>query len=102
LRVHGHDGVVAFQVDDKGPGFPVGEEKRAFEAFYHRRNPEMDQGSLGLGLSIVKRIAEAHGGRAWAENRDGGGARVAFELPVVPRAAAGAAARSPAGDSAAT
>jgi signal transduction histidine kinase len=100
LRVSRHDGVVRFEVDDKGPGFPPGEEKQAFEAFYHQRSPEKDQGSLGLGLSIVKRIAEAHGGRAWAENLDAGGARVGFELPVTPVKTEAASGRGGAGASA--
>jgi signal transduction histidine kinase len=37
---------------------------------------------LGLGLAIVKGLVEAHGGRVWAENRAGGGARVTFTLPL--------------------
>jgi len=56
----------------------AGEETRIFEPFYRRG----ENGSLGLGLSLVKRIAEAHGGRAYAENREGGGARVGVELPA--------------------
>ena len=39
--------------------------------------------SLGLGLALVERIARAHGGRAWAENRSDGGASVHFEIPAV-------------------
>jgi signal transduction histidine kinase len=74
-RANGH---VAFEVEDHGEGFIVGEERRVFEPFYR----SSEQGSLGLGLSLVKRIAEAHGGRAYAANRDEGGARVGVELPA--------------------
>lgn len=71
------------EVLDRGPGFAPGEEQRAFEAF--RRGAShgtRDAGSLGLGLSLVQRIAVAHGGVARAANRDGGGARVWIELPT--------------------
>jgi len=78
LRVRRENGHVAFEVEDHGEGFVAGEEGRVFEPFYRRS----EHGSLGLGLSLVKRIAEAHGGRAYAANRDGGGARVGVELPA--------------------
>ena len=38
--------------------------------------------SSGIGLAIARALVEAHGGRIWAENRDGGGARVSFTLPA--------------------
>ena len=78
VRVHRDGDEVAIEVEDRGIGFVDGEEVRIFEPFYRRS----EQGSLGLGLSLVKRIAEAHGGRAYAENREGGGARVAIALPI--------------------
>jgi len=78
LRVKRENGHVAFEVEDHGEGFVSGEEGRVFEPFYRRS----EQGSLGLGLSLVKRIAEAHGGRVYAENREAGGARVGLEVPV--------------------
>jgi signal transduction histidine kinase len=49
-----------------------------FDAFYRGDGSS----SLGLGLTLVERIARAHGGRAWAENRPDGGARVHFEIPA--------------------
>lgn len=78
FKVRQAEGCVAFEVEDHGEGFAPGEEGRIFEPFYRRS----DRGSLGLGLALVKRIAEAHGGRAYAENRAEGGARVGIELPV--------------------
>jgi two-component system OmpR family sensor kinase len=79
---------VVFEALDRGPGFAVGEETRVFESFYQRPGAEpREKGALGLGLTLVKRIAEAHGGRAFAHNRDGGGACVGIELPApVPTA----------------
>jgi two-component system OmpR family sensor kinase len=78
LRVKRNNGHVHFEVEDHGDGFGEGEEARIFEPFYRRG----ENGSLGLGLALVKRIAEAHGGHAYAENREGGGARVGVELPA--------------------
>ena len=85
LKVKRENGHVAFEVEDHGDGFVEGEEGRVFEAFYRRG----EQGSLGLGLALVKRIAEAHGGRAYAANREEGGALVGVELPVTVGAAEG-------------
>ncbi len=75
---------VRFEVHDQGPGFAKETLERAFEAFYSGRAGEgrKESGSLGLGLNLVARIARAHGGRAFAENRAEGGARSVLELPL--------------------
>ena len=78
LRVQRRGPNIAFLVEDGGPGFQNGDESRVFEPFFRRS----DRGSLGLGLSLVQRIAAAHGGRAFAENRLEGGARVGIEIPA--------------------
>nr|WP_153866341.1 MULTISPECIES: HAMP domain-containing sensor histidine kinase [Myxococcaceae] len=91
LRVLEREGQLAFCVEDAGPGLAPGEETRIFEPFY-RREHGGEAGSLGLGLTLVRRIAQAHGGDAFAENRAGGGACVGF---TVGRALAEAAARHP-------
>ena len=74
---------VRFAVLDRGPGLAAGEEQRIFESFYRgaRGRDDGKKPSLGLGLSLVRRIAEAHGGSVTAENREGGGAIIAIELP---------------------
>jgi two-component system, OmpR family, sensor kinase len=74
---------LVFEVCDAGPGFAPGALSRVFEAFYRSgEGGRSGPGSLGLGLALVQRIARAHGGRAWAENLPGGGARVAFSVAV--------------------
>lgn len=79
LRVRdGEAGELCFEVDDRGPGFDEGETDTMFAAFVQGRAHE--GGSLGLGLSLVRRIALAHGGRTWARNRAGGGACVGFSV----------------------
>jgi two-component system, OmpR family, sensor kinase len=82
LRLLERDGTLAFCVDDRGPGLRPGEETRIFTPFYRgdRGGEAREAGSLGLGLALVERIARAHGGGTFAENRPGGGARVGFTL----------------------
>jgi len=68
-------------IADRGPGLPPGEEERIFEKFYQVA-PGSARGA-GLGLTICRRIIEAHGGRIWAANRPGGGAVFNFTIPLV-------------------
>jgi len=76
---------LVIEVRDRGPGFPPSFLPHAFERF---ARPDLgrarDAGGAGLGLSIVQAIAHAHGGRAVAGNRDGGGAVVRLEIPCPP------------------
>jgi len=64
-------------VDDAGPGVPDGEKQRVFEAFV---SGGQTRGS-GVGLSLVARFAEMHGGRAWVQDRPGGGASFRVFIP---------------------
>jgi two-component system sensor histidine kinase BaeS len=77
-------GTVRLIVEDDGPGFPQEALSRVFERFY-QADPSRSRGtgSSGLGLSIVRALAEAHGGRVGVENRPEGGARIWVDLPGV-------------------
>jgi two-component system sensor histidine kinase ChvG len=85
-------GVVRLTVEDQGPGIPEDNLSSIFERFYSERPVAEAFGNhSGLGLSISKQIAEAHGGRIWAENirpekarsdTPPDGARFILELPA--------------------
>jgi two-component system OmpR family sensor kinase len=74
---------ICFEVEDQGPGFGDDDPEKLFESFYRGRSGKADgHAALGLGLALVRRIARAHGGDAWAESRAGGGARVGFSVSL--------------------
>ena len=70
------------EVLDRGPGVPADARERIFEAFYRVQGYSEQAGGVGLGLALVKQIAEAHGGTASCEPREGGGSCFAVELPA--------------------
>jgi signal transduction histidine kinase len=78
--------VIRLWVQDRGRGIPVTEHERIFERFY-RPGSEMrrETQGVGIGLSIVKHIVEAHGGRVWVESEIGQGSRFIVELPMQPK-----------------
>lgn len=79
-------------VSDTGPGLPSGLEEQIFDAFISTKET-----GLGLGLSICRRIVEAHGGTIGATNGPGGGAAFVVRLPCAARVAARPDALNPAG-----
>ena len=94
MNVRRQGGAVVFEVLDRGPGFAPGEETRVFDRFYRGENGG-GHGSLGLGLALVRRIAEAHGGSVRASNRAVGGACLTLELAIDPPVPASEAGRPP-------
>src|SRR5216683_241561 len=75
-------------VGDRGPGVSSDQALRLFEPYY--RSPATagsGKDGVGLGLSIVKSIVEAHAGQVGVESRRGGGARFWFSIPSVGRSA---------------
>ena len=71
-------------VEDQGPGIPADEQGRIFEAFY-RRGSELQRETrgIGIGLAIVRHVAEAHGGRVLVRSSPGSGSRFTIELPLL-------------------
>jgi signal transduction histidine kinase len=91
---------VALSVTDRGRGIPAEDLPHIFEPFYRGRQAiERQVQGNGLGLSLVKRIAESHGGRVTVRSTPGAGSTFTVSLPVSPEASAGAS--QPAGAAAA-
>lgn len=74
---------LTLSVTDHGAGIPAADRERIFEPFY-RRGSELrrETTGVGIGLSIVKHVAEAHGGRVRVEGEVGQGSRFVIELPA--------------------
>jgi two-component system sensor histidine kinase KdpD len=80
--------MVRVAVADRGPGISAQQAELLFQPYYQApATAGSNQEGIGLGLSIVKSIVEAHGGAVGVENRRGGGARFWFSVPTMGRAA---------------
>jgi PAS domain S-box-containing protein len=85
------DGGVLLLVEDEGPGVPAELREQIFQPFRKGRNVADYAPGSGIGLALVARFASLHGGRAWVEDRPGGGASFRVLLPQgqLPDAAGG-------------
>ena len=81
VALHQIGDVVELRVCDRGPGVPAAHRERIFEPFFRLPGHAEKAGGVGLGLSLVKQIAERHGGRVRCEAREGGGSCFVFVLP---------------------
>ena len=75
--------IVRVEVRDSGPGIPVEEQQRIFEAFHRLRQSEKGAEGTGLGLAITRRLVELHGGHLGLESQSGQGSCFYFTLPSV-------------------
>jgi two-component system sensor histidine kinase KdpD len=81
IQVALRKGRVVVDVCDRGPGIPSSERDKVFEKFYRGQAARRNDGGTGLGLTICRAVARAHGGDMAILARDGGGALVRFSLP---------------------
>jgi two-component system sensor histidine kinase BaeS len=78
------DGSIEISVSDTGEGIPAQDLSNIFERFYRvDKSRTRATGGSGLGLTIAKRIVEAHGGRIWVTSEVGVGSRFSFTIPVL-------------------
>lgn len=80
VRAEEMDGELRFSVTDNGPGIAADQLPHVFDRFWQGR--QGDRRGAGLGLSIVRGIVEAHGGRIWVESRPGAGSSFYFTVPL--------------------
>jgi signal transduction histidine kinase len=78
-------GQAELRVCDRGPGVPEAYRERIFEAFFRLPGHAEREGGVGLGLSLVRQIAERHGGQVRCEDREGGGSCFVLQLPTQAR-----------------
>jgi PAS domain S-box-containing protein len=81
VGVQPHDGGVLLLVEDEGPGVPAELREQIFQPFRKGRNVADHAPGSGIGLALVARFAELHGGRALVQDRPGGGASFRVYLP---------------------
>jgi signal transduction histidine kinase len=82
LQLHQEAGFAVLDVLDTGPGVPLDLRERIFEPFYRLPGASEKDGGVGLGLALVKSIAQRHGGSVQCSNRPDGGACFSLRLPL--------------------
>ncbi|MFL6227127.1 MAG: sensor histidine kinase, partial [Actinomycetes bacterium] len=81
VRVHAQEGGVLLLVEDEGPGVPPQLHEPIFQPFHQGGNVADHAPGSGIGLALVSQFASLHGGRAWVQDRPGGGASFRVYLP---------------------
>ena len=76
-------GQAMLRVSDRGPGVPAEYRERIFEPFFRLPGHAEREGGVGLGLSLVKQIAQRHGGQVRCEPREGGGSSFVLSMPML-------------------
>ena len=82
VSVEGNADAVRVRILDRGPGIPDGEHETIFQLF-HRSAATAKVKGIGVGLTVCRRLVEAHRGAIAARERPGGGSAFEFTLPVI-------------------
>ncbi|MDD5326641.1 MAG: HAMP domain-containing sensor histidine kinase [Phycisphaerae bacterium] len=82
VQAKDNDETVLVEISDTGIGIPASEIDKVFDEFYRASNArKVEREGTGLGLSIAKQTIERHGGKIWAQSREGAGTKISFTLP---------------------
>jgi signal transduction histidine kinase len=97
VRCQAAEGKLFFEVKDTGVGIPANRLSSLWEEFAQMADP-LQRGveGLGLGLTLVKYVVNAHGGQVWAESEEGVGSKFGFEIPLAGPGSARAPVPAPA------
>ena len=83
ITIYQIEDAIRVNISDNGPGIPKDNLHRIFEKFYQASNQlRKKPAGTGLGLAICKNIIKHHQGKIYAKNKEGGGAKFSFELPI--------------------
>ncbi len=82
VQIAQHGQTLHIEVSDTGPGVALEEQARVFDRFYQGARHRDQRGSSGLGLAIVRRVAELHGGEAGLQSQPGKGSTFFIKLPL--------------------
>lgn len=84
VRVEPTEGGALICIEDDGPGVPPDLREQIFEPFLQGTSRASHSPGVGVGLTLVARFAQIHGGKAWVQEREGGGASFRVFLPSEP------------------
>jgi len=84
VRLRTADGIQLIEVDDQGPGVPLADRERIFRPFERGSQQAKGRIGYGLGLALVRTVAELHEGRVLVTDSPAGGARFRLEIPSEP------------------
>jgi signal transduction histidine kinase len=86
MTISRKDGLVEFKIQDSGVGISSGDLPFIFDEFYQVRG-DTDKDGIGLGLTLVRSIAEAHGGQVWVQSNHDSGSVFGLQIPVIDNSA---------------